>query len=236
LNPDFPASAEDFQSKVLLCFEFKIEIEVVKHLVMQRKDPEMPRKNYLEKIHIVLMSFFIIPVLAGCAPTIKEPAWIFEKESIKIHIKADHQLNLYNGKAHTLYIGLYQLVSINAFNQLSADKEGIRKLLECKPFDGSVTSVVSNVIHAGENITLTLDRTEKSQYLAIVTGYSESLNETGMVRWHRIPVHKKRESFFKNKYRCFPCPLSIELILGQRRIEHSDIMPSGKLKCHDECE
>ncbi len=199
---------------------------------MSREENKIIWKKAINQLVCIV---FIGLMPAACTKVIRDPAWIFEKESIQVHIRADHQLNLYKGKPHTLYICLYQLKSINSFNQLSADPNGIRKLLECKRFDDSVTSAVSKVIHAGEKITLTLDRTEKAQYLAIATGYSDFLYDAGMVRWYRIPVYEKRESWIKNKYRCIPCPLNIELILGQHQIDHSEIIPNEKLECHDEC-
>ena len=68
----------------------------------------------------------LFTVLSGCAANIKGPAWAFEEEAISVRIKADHQLNLYRGKAHTLYVCFYQLSELNGLNGLSKDPSGIR--------------------------------------------------------------------------------------------------------------
>lgn len=181
---------------------------------------------------------FIISVVLffsfGCAAKIKKPEWRFQKEAIHVHVRADHKLNLYNSKAHTLYVCFYQLSTLNAFDQLTQDEAGIRTLLECKLFDPSVAAVTSKIIHAGENLTLILDRAEKAQYIAIVTGYFARLDNDRMVRRHKIHVLKKRERFWKNEYRCMPCDLNIELSLGPNQIEYSKIVEKDKL-CRNEC-
>lgn len=173
-------------------------------------------------------------LFSACTATIKPPAWKFEKEAIRVHIKADHNLNLYNQKAHTLYVCFYQLKELNTFDQMAQDEDGIRKLLECRLFDASVAAVSSKVILSGENITLTLDRAERAQYFAIVTGYYARLSDERMVRRHKIQILKKRKSYFKQKYQCIPCGLDIELLLGPHQIESSQLIINDE-KCQNEC-
>ena len=174
-------------------------------------------------------------LVSACSAMVAKPEWKFEKEAIRVHIKADQRLNLYHQKAHTLYVCFYQLSALNAFDQLTQDESGIRKLLEGQLFDTSVAAVTSKVILSGENIILTLDRAERAQYFAIVTGYYARLSDERMVRRQKIQVIKKRESFFKRKYRCLPCPLDIELMLGPSQIESSRVIVKNE-KCRNECE
>ena len=42
--------------------------------------------------------------------------WVYEKNRIRLELKADHQLNMYEGSPHTLYLCVYQLKDPNAFN------------------------------------------------------------------------------------------------------------------------
>jgi type VI secretion system VasD/TssJ family lipoprotein len=171
----------------------------------------------------------------ACTQKITKPEWKFEKEAIRIHIKADHDLNLYNRKTHTLYLCFYQLSELNAFDQLAQDDSGIRRLLEAKMFDSSVAAVSTKTISSGEHITLSLDRAERAKYIAIVAGYYARLSDKRMVRRHKIQVFKQRKSFFKRTYQCIPCTLDIVLLLGPNQIESSKIITLDK-KCHDECE
>ena len=188
------------------------------------------RRFYLLSTAMVFCVLFV-----ACTSKIKKPDWKFEKEAIRVHIKADYRLNLYGEKAHTLYICLYQLSELNAFDQLAQDQSGIRRLLEAKMFDPSVAAVSSRTILSGENITLTLDRAERAQYFAVVAGYYARLSDERMVRRNRIQVFKNKESFFKQTYQCIPCGLDIELLLGPSQIESSTIIPNDS-KCRDECE
>jgi predicted component of type VI protein secretion system len=179
----------------------------------------------------VCLLFFLF---TGCTAKVIQPEWKFEKEAIRVHIKADHRLNLFNRKAHTLYVCFYQLSELNAFEQLTQDVPGIRKLLECKLFDDSVAAVNSKVIHAGENVTFILDRAERAEYFAIVTGYFDELDNARMVRRHKLQVSKHKVKFWKNEYRCSPCDLNIELSLGPNQIEYSKVNEKDDT-CTDEC-
>lgn len=177
----------------------------------------------------------IVCLLAvACSQKISKPDWKFQKEAIRIDIKADHDLNLYNKRTHTLYMCFYQLGELNAFDQLAQDDSGIRRLLEAKMFDSSVAAVSSKTILSGEHITLSLDRAERAQYLAVVAGYYAHLSDKRMVRRHKIQVLKERKSFFKRTYQCIPCPLDIEILLGPNQIESSKIILNNE-KCRNEC-
>jgi type VI secretion system VasD/TssJ family lipoprotein len=180
-------------------------------------------------------ALFLCLLTAACTQKISKPEWKFEKEAIRIHIKADHDLNLFNRKTHTLYMCFYQLSSLNAFDQLAQDDSGIRRLLEAKMFDSSVAAVSTKTISSGEHITLSLDRAERAKYLAVVAGYYAHLSDKRMVRRHKIQVFKKRKSFFKRTYQCMPCTLDIVLLLGPNQIESSKTVILDK-KCHNECE
>lgn len=187
----------------------------------------------MKRCGVVIAGCMSFLLLVGCSAKIKQPEWKFEKESIRVHIKADPRLNLYNSKSHTLYVCFYQLSELNTFDQLTQDDQGIHKLLECKLFDPSVAAANSKIILAGENLTYILDRAERAKYFAIVTGYFARLDNARMVRRHKIRILKKRESLWKNKYRCVPCMLNIELSLGPNQIEYSKMVESG---CSDECQ
>jgi type VI secretion system VasD/TssJ family lipoprotein len=188
----------------------------------------------IERIGIVGMLAFIL-TFSACAQTVKKADWRLQKEAVLFHIKADHKLNLYNGREHTLYVCFYQLNDAKSLERIAQDTKGIYKLLECGLFDESVISSESNVIHAGENITLTFDRAEGAKFVAVVAGYSGTLSDERVLRLYKIPTYKKCESFFKSNYRCVPCSMEIQLNLGPNQIEHSKILES-ELDCNDECE
>ena len=188
----------------------------------------------MRRVAYLFLTMTILTCTA-CAPVVAPPQWNHEPEAVRIHIKADHRLNMYNGRAHTLYMCTYQLRELDALDRMTQDSDGIQQLLECRLFDDSVASANSRVVHPGEQITLTMDRASRVKHLAIVTGYSTELSNERVVRRHNFQTYKQTESYLKRQYRCIPCELNIELALGPYQIEHSKIMPSDQV-CNDECE
>lgn len=178
---------------------------------------------------------FGLAAVTSCSHKLKKPEWVFEKTALRLHVKADNRLNLYNNKAHTLYVCFFQLEELNTFDKLTEDAGGIRQLLECRLFDGSVAAASSKVIHAGEDIVLTLDRAERAKYFTMVAGYSSTLTNERVVRRHKFQVRKSLKRFLKREYACEPCKLDVEVSLGPKQVEYSKIIPDEELKCYDEC-
>ncbi|BBO17387.1 type VI secretion system lipoprotein TssJ [Candidatus Brocadia pituitae] len=154
--------------------------------------------------------FLLMTLLCSCAGSGRKPDYdIYGEGAIRIHIRSDQDLNYYDGEPHTLVLGIYQLRSLNAFNELKDENEGLSKLLQCNNFDASVTSSKSFVIYPGEEATKTLDRAEGTKYVGMVTGYYMAQKDEA-VRTHQIPV-----SFFGKK----PKKLDAELYLGREKIK-----------------
>ena len=167
--------------------------------------------------------FFLICTLlvfSGCMSAPPLPVeWKLEKEGIVLNLKADAGLNESEGKAHALYLVVYQLSSPNTFNQHRQNKEGLVGLLESRVFDPSVTSVKSLVIYPESDTTHRIDRAEGTMYLGIVAGYS-TMDEKGITRLFEIPVTMKGKKWFINPGIPVPGKLEIDLRLGARQIEN----------------
>jgi type VI secretion system VasD/TssJ family lipoprotein len=114
----------------------------------------------------------------------------YKKEDISIIIKADPQLNKYKNSAHALYLCIYQLKDPNGFNQLTEDKDGIGKLMECNRFDPTVGNAKRLVIQPGQEMKDIRDRAEGTRYIGIVTGYYG----TGREKLTHILPHKPASS------------------------------------------
>jgi type VI secretion system VasD/TssJ family lipoprotein len=179
----------------------------------------------------------LIPLLVcSCSHSLRKPDWTFEKSAVRIHVRADNNLNIFNNRAHTLFVCFYQLRDVNAFDRLSADVAGIRQLLECRLLDDSMAMAYSKVIHPGENISLNLDRAERARHIGIVAGYSADLSGERVTRRHKFQVEKKKESLIKKVYNCVPCEMDLEVALGPGQIEYTQILTKPKVTCLDECE
>ncbi len=148
-------------------------------------------------------------LLSSCssAPS-RPPEYTYQKEAITITLRADPQLNLYQGSPHTLVLCTYQLKDPNAFNQLVDERDGLPKLLECGRFDGSVAYTKRLVVQPGQLAVETLDRAEGAKYISVVAGYY-SLQKATVVRLYQFPVTAKSST---------PGNLAIELYLGPQAI------------------
>jgi len=165
-----------------------------------------------------LLFLIIVSLIYSCASQpLPPPQWQYEKDAIKLHLKADPKLNLEEGTPHTLLVCVYQLKDPNAFNQLAGDNDGIYKLLECKLFDASVATSKRIIARPGQDIPLVLDRAEGARYVAAVAGYY-TLQKDRMIRLFKIPVVVEKKGFIERKKTQKPGPLNIELTLGPQQI------------------
>lgn len=142
-----------------------------------------------------LFLFFLIVLICSCASkpaVVLPPEWGYEKEAIRLHLRSDQELNLYQGTAHTLVFCAYQLRDPNAFNQFLEEKEGLSKLLECGRFDPSVTYSKRWIVYPGKDLTEFLDRFEGTKYLGLIAGYY-FLQKENAIRFFKIPVIEEKK-------------------------------------------
>lgn len=175
-------------------------------------------KKYFEMLCLLLPIFLV----CSCAsqPVSPPSEWRYEKGAIHLHLKADFQLNLYDGNPHTLLLCVYQLRDRNAFDQLTEDDDGLYKLLECSRFDGSVAGSKRLFVQPGEEMIYSLDRAEGAKYVAIVAGYY-LLQKEGMVRVYDVPWFVEKKGFIRRTKVAKPGPLDIDLVLGLDQIQKS---------------
>ncbi|MCB2147278.1 MAG: type VI secretion system lipoprotein TssJ [Deltaproteobacteria bacterium] len=165
----------------------------------------------------VLIAGSLLMLTACAAKQLPPPQWTYEKEAIRMHIKADSKLNLDEGEAHTLLLCAYQLSDPNTFNQLSNDQDGLYKLLECGLFGDGAAASKRMILQPGQDIDMTLDRAEGARYVAIVAGYY-ILEKDRMVKMVNIPEYVEEKGFIKKAKTRKPAPLKIDLILGPQQI------------------
>lgn len=144
--------------------------------------------------------------------------WRFEKDGIKLHLKGDPKLNLFQGDPHTLLICVYNLKDPNAFNQLMDEKEGVTKLLECSRFDPSVTSSKRIVLQPGQEVNESMDRGEGAKYVSLVAGYF-NLKKEKISRLY--PIQIREESQGVRSQFSLPAVLNLDLYLGPQEIQDS---------------
>jgi type VI secretion system VasD/TssJ family lipoprotein len=140
----------------------------------------------------------------------------YESGTVRLHIKADPQLNFYQGGPHTLFLCLYHLKDTTMFNQLVDEKDGPSKLLECSRFDSSVVKSKGLIIQPNQELTESLARVEGAQHVGIIAGYYNNFRKERVVRSFRIPMIEDRiGSTFVQKLGT----LNVDLYLGPQEMK-----------------
>lgn len=171
--------------------------------------------SYIKNLLVVCA----VMMMFSCAAKELPPAQgVYEKDAVTLHFISDAQLNLFDGKSHTLSVCVYQLKDPNGFNQYSGDRSGLYKLLDCKLFDQGTASAKRLTIYPGEDTTLVLDRAEKAKYVAVAAGYY-NMEKEGVTRLFKIPVVEEKSGIFVRKKKLKMGHLEIKLILGPRAIK-----------------
>jgi len=166
-------------------------------------------------VRVCLLLLILVACACASQPVAPPSEWRYEKGSIHLDLKAADQLNLYEGMPHTLLVCVYQLTDPNAFNQLSENKDGLYKLLECSRFDPTVASAKRLIVHPGQDMVVTLDRGEGAQYVGLVAGYYR-LEREATVRLYKIPWFVEKKGFIRRTKTPKPDQLTIHLVLGSQ--------------------
>lgn len=163
-------------------------------------------------------------LLSSCATVVVPPRWEYEPNAIRLNLKSDPQLNLFQGRAHTVVLCAYLLTDPNELNQLVDEKGGLEKLFECTKFHPSVTHAKRLIIHPGREYKEILDRAAGAKYVAVVAGYFK-LQKENVVKLYSIPIidEKKGNTLYQK-----PGILTIDLLLGSQQIQ--EIKPVSEKK------
>ncbi len=163
----------------------------------------------------ILLLLLPVLFLFSCAKTIIPPNFAeYQPKAIRLHLKSDPKLHLYQGIPHTLVFCVYDLIDPNEFNQLLDEKGGMEKLCECTKFHSSVTNAKRFIINPNKEYTEVLDRPANAKYVAVVAGYYQ-LQKENVTRLYLHPVvEEKTWRTITQK----PGILNIDLYLGPQRI------------------
>lgn len=164
-------------------------------------------------------------VLVGCSTTsrtVVPPNWNFEQGAIDLHLASTSQLNLFQKNPHSLLVCLYLLKDPTAFNQVAGEQDGLAKLLQCSPFDHTVTYSRRLVLQPSQSLHEQLDRSEGARFVGVVAGYYNLHRETSL-RSFAIPLSETEQG---SQLVQRPAKLAIDLTLGAQQIEATPQKPS----------
>jgi type VI secretion system VasD/TssJ family lipoprotein len=171
----------------------------------------------MKKLRHALLLVPIAAIFLSCSSKPKiilPPDWAYEKNAISLNFTGDPDLNLYQKRAHSLVVCVYHLKDLNGFNQLTDEKDGLPRLLECGRFDPGVTYSRRLVVQPARALNETLDRTDGAKYVGVVAGYY-NLQKENSVRSFPIPVTGKR---VKKSLVQKPAKMNLDLYFGPQEI------------------
>ena len=156
---------------------------------------QKPCNIYIAILMLLLLACLLV---TGCGaaeppkPTLEaeDPAlviWPRAKKAIALHVSATRDLNMYDAKAHSIQVCVYQLEKGDAFLELAKTQEGIAKLLQATPFDDSVKNVMRFFVQPYEEVFLELDRAESATFVGIVGGFFDATPENSARLWEIKP-------------------------------------------------
>jgi type VI secretion system VasD/TssJ family lipoprotein len=114
--------------------------------------------------------------------------WPRAAQAIRLRFAADRDLNMYDSKAHSVQICVYQLDNADAFLNNAKTQDGITVLLRAESFDKSVKSVVRLFAQPLEENVVELDRVEGATFVGVVCGYFDSTPEHSAGVWEIKPL------------------------------------------------
>lgn len=143
----------------------------------------------------------LLAVVCACAGkqelTIAPEAWTYQEDALVLAIQPAASLNLFNGRAHALNVGIFQMADPNPFIGLAGTRDGALNLLSLgKAADASVLDFRMVTIQPGEKNFITLARPETAQYVGVIFGYY-GLTPQSAVRLMAYPVVAKPSGFIK---------------------------------------
>ena len=182
----------------------------------------------LPRFALLLFAALLCAFLAACgasqAPRAtlesKDPdlvLWPFAEKAIRLQFSADRDLNLFDSRAHSIQICVYQLSKPDAFTNLARTREGVATLLQAELFDSSVKSVVRLFVQPLEEAVFTLDRMENATFVGIVAGYFDSTPENSVII-REIKPHTTRSGFVRRSTIYSAGTLDLALRLTARAI------------------
>jgi type VI secretion system VasD/TssJ family lipoprotein len=172
----------------------------------------------VNQLCIIILVFATSMQACSNTPTKKPDQWPLAKNAIQIEIKADNNVNIYEGIPHAVSICLYQLFRPDFFNQLASYPEGLNRLVECRSFHPSVAKIHRETIEPDEQKTIIMNREKDVRHVAITAGYFFK-NKTKITRIIDIPIRAVRPALIKSTETVRPAPLNIHLTFGPEKIE-----------------
>lgn len=144
---------------------------------------------------VMLMTVMLCACAGNQELTIEPDGWVFEEQALVVAIQPAPALNVLDGRAHALNVGIFQMADPNPFIGLAETPAGAIALLSGgKSTDASILDFQRVTVQPGEKNFVTLSRPETAQYVGVIFGYYDLVPKTA-VRLMAYPVVAKPRGF-----------------------------------------
>ena len=148
---------------------------------------------------------------------LKALKWTYGADGIQIDVRANPQLNLSEGQAHTLALTVVQFADPTVFTPYSSDSAKLTQLLLANSAPVGMLSLQRLFIAPGEQGSISVPRAENAKYVGLAAGYYH-LDAPRNTRLYRIGVDIESSGFLIKNHNATPTPLKIDLLLGPNSI------------------
>jgi len=165
--------------------------------------------------------------LNGCATStdkviseqqaIAQVAAPFAQAAVTLDIQADPDLNALHGMANSCTLLIVQAEKSATLNQLLSNPLALKKLFSAAGAQQEILKVDRYSAMPGQSVTLHIDRSENSRYLAIVAGYYPFPQPQHM-KLVAVPVETSSQGWWQKTWQAQLAPLSLSLRLGSDSI------------------
>lgn len=161
-------------------------------------------------LKVLLLLLLLSPGACALLPDTPMPA-----DSLVLRIRADQQINHYQGRAHALVMHIYQLESPDGFRRALALGNGPGDLLNGSAAPFPSLSREALVIQPGQHSEVRIARAEKSRYLAVVVGYYRPSVVSDYARLYALDVEQDGLAWWR---RVLSARVRVDLVLGAGKI------------------
>ncbi len=182
-------------------------------------DKEMPKTQDEEK-SVQLPDDY--PPPPASSPDSVTYSW--GRNAIIFEMYSTSYLNVYEDRSHNLMLCLYQLSDLAAIdakiNEITdSNHRALNELLNCEPFDTTVTSSIRFFVKPKLHNVFKFDREKDVKHVVLIAGYNSSVSTENILSV-KIPLFYNRDGIIFKDDQYTVAPLKMRIFLGQNQMKN----------------
>lgn len=181
---------------------------------------------------ITPLALFLGTILtAGCSTdtniidekeqAISQVAAPFARAAIILEIQTDPDLNSVHGTASSCTLLVIQAQKASTLNKLLSNPFALKSLFSAAGAQDEILKIDRYPAMPGQSVTLHIDRSENTRYVAIVAGYYPFPQKQHMMLME-VPVMTSSSGWWNETWQAYLAPIAIKLRLGSNSISQFD--------------